>query len=141
VSRTTGTIRPLGLSTAMPMLRYFFWMTSPLAMSMLLAKCGNSFKALVTALMARMVMVTLPGWPLRLSLNFLRAASVPVMSARSNWVTRGMSGQVAPRPLAVALRTPFSGNFSTAPHLVKSGMGGAESDPPPEPPPARAAFT
>ncbi len=142
-SRITGTTSPLGVSTATPMLKYFFSISfSPLASSELL-KRGKAFSEATTAQMMKASgVILMPSFSISLPIC-LRKASISVMSASSNWVTCGMVSQLRCRNSPVSLLILDSVSCSVSPNWLKSisGAGLMPSEAPPLPPLARAFFT
>ena len=134
-SRITGTTRPSGVSTAMPMLKYCLSTSSSPSSEAL--KAGNFLRPATAALMRNTSGVTLVS--LFSSPRRLRKASISVMSASSNWVTCGIIAQLRARLAPLSFWMRESGLRSTSPNLAKSTLGQGIRSRPPPPPPVRAA--
>ncbi|MNY02992.1 hypothetical protein D3C86_1355870 [compost metagenome] len=134
----TGTTRPLGVSAAKPMLKYFF--STRLSPSSEALKFGNFFSAATVALIMKASMVTLtPDFSFSL-FSCTRKASRSVISASSQFVTCGIMTQLRCRLAPEIFLMREIGLFSTSPKRVKSTFGhGSRSRPTPEPPAAAAA--
>ena len=125
-SRNTGTIRPFGVSTAMPMWMYFLTIRlSPPGPSDAL-KIGCSASAEATAFVMKASRVMRTPRAAASSLIDRRNASSSVMSASSWLVTWGTFSQARCRCEPERCLMRDSGRVSTSPNFVKStaGIGG-----------------
>ena len=93
-SRTTGTTRPSGVSTATPMWKYFLMIDALADLSSEELNCGNCFSAVTQALIMKASIVSLKPFFSVSTVCALRKASSSVMSASSNCVTCGIVTQL-----------------------------------------------
>ena len=93
-SRTTGTTRPPGVSTATPMWKYFLMMMLSPDLSSEELNCGYWRSAVTQALIMKASIVSLKPFFSVSTVCALRKASRSVMSASSNCVTCGIEIQL-----------------------------------------------
>ena len=138
----TGTTKPSGVSTAIPIWKYFFRIR--LSPSSEALKLGYFFNAATTAFIMKTSGVTLTS--LCSSASFLRNKSISVISASSFWVTCGIIAQLRARFAPEIFLMRDKGKDSIAPYLAKSTCGqGIKFKPEPAPelatPETKAALT
>ena len=141
-SRTTGTTRPLGVSTATPMWMYFFMISLLPSSDRALQKRGCASRALAAAFRMNTSGVIFTSsfcFSARMFCS-LRNASRSVVSASSNWVTWGIMAQLRCRAGPEIFWIRVSSSSSTGPNLLKSTFGhGSTFMPLPLPVPAAGA--